>query len=89
MTLHHLLTTYKEVEERLSVLQRDVGDLNARVASGEVTTGTEEATPKSNVVRVGFLEKKGAIRRNWLKRHFVLGSDHYLRYYSGINVRRS
>lgn len=38
--------------------------------------------PNKPIVKAGFLEKKGALRHNWLPRYFELdGVNHFLNYY--------
>ncbi len=84
------MLTFNDMEEKLSVIKHEIVEYHDAAERGLLVGKSdrekEQETTNGEPVRVGFLEKKGALRRNWLKRHFVLARDHVLRYYGKVNV---
>lgn len=75
-----------EVEHTL-VLKREVEELVEEVIFlKQALKNKLEAQPKGQIVMEGWLEKKGAIRHNWLRRWFVLESKKSLIYYEKKGV---
>jgi regulator of replication initiation timing len=80
---------FKTEVEHTQLLKREVEELVEEVAflKESLKVNLDKSTPTEQIVMEGWLEKKGAIRHNWLRRWFVLEAKKALIYYEKKGVR--
>jgi hypothetical protein len=67
----------------------DDSDSSDEGATAPVVKPTESSESDGSILKAGFLEKKGAVRHNWLRRWFQLDSKNkYLCYYDRKGVSK-
>ncbi len=86
----HVLSFEKQLKaevEKNSEVRKQLEDLAEQLAYVKSNVKIKYEIGTGKIAMEGFLEKKGAVRHNWLKRWFVLEDKKALIYYDRRGVR--